>query len=146
MGGIRIAPRDENGGPDGWNVEIAVRARRGKRADILTALSVEELLEGIRAVASGEPWRPFDEEHGLPETVLSPGECRVVRLAALGLRNAEVARRLCVSEGTVKTHLNNAFRKLDLRNRVQLTLYAVSSGLVWPGEAAAPRRKIHLSP
>ena len=53
-----------------------------------------------------------------------------MRHVALGLRNAEVAARLAISEDTVKTHLNNVFQKLGLRDRVQLTLYALRRGLI----------------
>jgi DNA-binding NarL/FixJ family response regulator len=41
----------------------------------------------------------------------------------MGLRNAEVARDLSIGEQTVKTHLNNIFRKLGVRDRVELALY-----------------------
>lgn len=61
---------------------------------------------------------------------LSPREEQVVRFVALGLRNAEVAEKLSISEQTVKTHLNTIFRKLRIRDRVQLTLYAVRAGII----------------
>jgi DNA-binding NarL/FixJ family response regulator len=44
----------------------------------------------------------------------------VVRLAATGATNADVARALTLSVGTVKTHLNQAYRKLGVRSRTQL--------------------------
>jgi two-component system nitrate/nitrite response regulator NarL len=53
-----------------------------------------------------------------------------VRYVAGGLRNAEVAERLAISESTVKSHLNNIFQKLGMRDRVELTHYAIRSGLV----------------
>jgi len=46
------------------------------------------------------------------------------------LHNAEVAERLQVTEGTVKTHLNNIFQKLGIRDRVELALYAVRMGII----------------
>jgi DNA-binding NarL/FixJ family response regulator len=61
---------------------------------------------------------------------LTPREREIVRHVALGLRNAEVARRLFISEVTVKTHLNNVFQKLRLRDRVGLTLYAIRTGII----------------
>jgi DNA-binding CsgD family transcriptional regulator len=61
--------------------------------------------------------------------VLSPREEDVVRCVAAGLRNAEVAQALSISEETVKTHLNRIFRKLGVRDRVELVLYAARSGM-----------------
>jgi DNA-binding NarL/FixJ family response regulator len=69
---------------------------------------------------------------------LTGREAEIVRYVAAGLRNAEVAQRLTISEATVKSHLNNIFQKLDLRDRVELALYAVKHGLVIsPGHSAA---------
>ncbi len=53
-----------------------------------------------------------------------------MRHVALGLRNAEVGRELGISEVTVKTHINNIFQKLGLRDRVELALYAVRTGII----------------
>jgi DNA-binding NarL/FixJ family response regulator len=61
---------------------------------------------------------------------LSPREREIVRQVALGLRNAEVGRKLFISEDTVKTHLNNIFKKLGLRDRAELTRYAIRVGIV----------------
>lgn len=62
--------------------------------------------------------------------VLTPREREIIRHVALGLRNAEVAKKLFISEQTVKTHLNNVFQKLSLRDRVELTLYAARAGII----------------
>jgi DNA-binding NarL/FixJ family response regulator len=51
---------------------------------------------------------------------LSVREVEVARLAADGMSNAEIARKLCVSLATVKFHLGSVFRKLELNGRVQL--------------------------
>lgn len=59
-----------------------------------------------------------------PSKVLTRREIEVVRLLAVGLRNREIARRLLISEGTVKIHLHNVFSKLGLDNRLALGLYA----------------------
>ena len=47
-----------------------------------------------------------------------------------GLTNAEIARRLFVGEGTVKTHINHLFAKLDLRDRAAALIYAYDNHLV----------------
>ena len=49
---------------------------------------------------------------------------------ALGLRNSEVAKKLYISERTVKAHLNNIFQKLGIRDRVELAIYAARVGLI----------------
>jgi DNA-binding NarL/FixJ family response regulator len=48
----------------------------------------------------------------------------------MGLKNADIARRLFISEETVKAHLSRAFEKLDVHDRVELTLHALRTGLV----------------
>ena len=61
---------------------------------------------------------------------LSDRELEVLRLAANGHDNAEIARRLHISPKTVKNHISNILMKLQLENRIQAAVYAVRSGIV----------------
>jgi DNA-binding NarL/FixJ family response regulator len=54
---------------------------------------------------------------------LSPRECETLELAAEGLRSHEIAVRLGIAEGTVKTHHNHTYRKLRVTNRVEAITY-----------------------
>lgn len=60
---------------------------------------------------------------------LSDRELDVVNAVAEGLNNKEIAKKLFLSEGTVKNHITHALNKLNLRDRTQLAIYAIKRGL-----------------
>jgi DNA-binding CsgD family transcriptional regulator/PAS domain-containing protein len=64
-------------------------------------------------------------------------EMEIFEMIVQGLNNREIADRLLISEGTVKSHVNRLLRKLDLRNRVQVLLYAANYDLIDAGELHA---------
>jgi LuxR family maltose regulon positive regulatory protein len=66
---------------------------------------------------------------GLPEP-LSERELEVLRLVAVGKSNRRIAQELYVSVGTVKTHLNNLYRKLETHSRTQAVARARDLGLI----------------
>jgi two-component system, NarL family, nitrate/nitrite response regulator NarL len=60
---------------------------------------------------------------------LTPRERQVIALVGEGLRNKQIAQRLSLSETTVRRHLAAIFRKLEVAERLDLTLYAYRHGL-----------------
>ena len=126
--------------------------RAGASGFLLKDVPPEQLVDGIRAVASGDALlapsvtRRVIEEfvRRPPESVRTPPaaleelttrEVEVLKLMARGLSNAEIAADLVVSETTVKTHVAHVLMKLSLRDRLQAVVFAYESGLVQPGDS-----------
>jgi len=101
----------------------------------------EQLVGAIRDVAAGRTVLDPSVQRRLVELVASPPsaepdlggltrrEVDVVRLVAEGLTNQQIARRLVLSEATVKTHLNHVLSKLDVDGRPGLVAWAWRQGL-----------------
>jgi DNA-binding NarL/FixJ family response regulator len=66
----------------------------------------------------------LSETNGQRQAALTPREAEVLRLMAQGLGNGEIARRLFISEKTVKVHVSHIFEKLGVETRVQAVLAA----------------------
>jgi DNA-binding NarL/FixJ family response regulator len=123
--------------------------RAGAAGFLLKDARQEELRSAVRAVAGGgavvapsatrrllahfadtlpDPSAPPDERLLL----LTPRETEVLQAIASGATNAEVAARLHMAEGTVKTHIGNLLSKLQCRDRVALVLFAFEAGVAAP--------------
>jgi NarL family two-component system response regulator LiaR len=116
----------------------------GASSYLLKDVSPDDLVEAIRAVYHGEARlhpdiarklmeqvaRGKDKSEQPPSTDLTEREREVVSLVAHGLSNREIAQKLNISHGTVKTHVSNILSKLDLSDRTQLAIFAITKGLV----------------
>jgi DNA-binding NarL/FixJ family response regulator len=132
--------------------EYALSAlRNGASGFLLKDTPSAQLVAALRSVASGDAVvspsvtrRLLDRFLGAAGgqlrdasmlDVLTEREREVLLLMAQGLSNTEIARKLFLSEATVKTHVGRVLAKLELRDRVQAVVLAYETGLVRPGEA-----------
>jgi DNA-binding NarL/FixJ family response regulator len=122
--------------------------RSGASGFILKNSPPEDLINAIRVVAEGNALlapsvtrriiaefaqKPVPKTYEEGAKQLTEREIEVLRLVAKGKTNEEIAGELCIGEATVKTHVSNVLSKLELRDRVQLVVFAYESGLIQPG-------------
>jgi len=129
--------------------------RAGASGFVLKDALAPELISAVRVVASGEAVVAPTVTRRLIERFVGDGpeagrlslaaldvltgrEREVLMLIARGLANAEIAQRLFLSEGTVKTHVSRILAKLGLRDRLQAVILAYETGLVRAGQGSAP--------
>jgi len=107
----------------------------GARGYLLKDAPTEELERAIRAAAAGQPVLSAAVQQRLVRRVLDPAttltlrETEVLRLAADGLSNDEIAASLYLSRATVKTHLAHAYAKLGAASRTAAIATARERGL-----------------
>jgi DNA-binding NarL/FixJ family response regulator len=96
----------------------------------------ENVIEGLRAAARGEsPLHPRAARQLLtarssgPSLELTPREREVLALVRKGLANKQIARRLAISERTVKAHLTSVFQRIGVVDRTQAALWAERHGI-----------------
>jgi DNA-binding NarL/FixJ family response regulator len=120
--------------------------RNGAAGYVLKSAADRDLVEAIRAALRGEPFiypsgiaaliRDYVERTRSgevePKDPLTPREVEVVKLIAEAWSGEEIATELGISPKTVERHRTNALAKLGLRDRVELTRYAIRRGLVEP--------------
>lgn len=122
----------------------AAAIEAGASGFLLKSAEPDFLLAAIRAVASGSQvvaagatrqlWERFrarpTRQPGPEYDTLTEREREILRRAAEGLSNAEIAEVEFLATGTVKTHVSRILTKLGLRDRVQLVVYAYEHGLI----------------
>lgn len=122
--------------------------RSGASGFLVKDTEPADLLRGLRAVAAGDALLSpsvtrrligeFAARAQIPASTrmldeLTDREREVMKLAAAGLSNGEIADQLTISPATAKTHISRAMQKLGARDRAQLVVFAYESGLARPG-------------
>jgi two-component system NarL family response regulator len=125
--------------------EVSAALISGASGYVLKTVGGERLADNIRSIHRGEvllaptvaakvvrQLSRLKEDAGRQEEALdalTPREREVFFLASRGLKNAEIAEELYLSEKTIKTHLRNIYNKLNLASKAELRLFAVKMGL-----------------
>ena len=128
---------------DDESLFAAVRA--GARGYLVKGATQEQIVRAVRAVAAGEvvfgagvaervmtffaASGRIGQRAGRPFPELTEREVEVLELIARGLNNTEIARRLVVSDKTVRNHVSSVFTKLHVADRAQAIVRARESGL-----------------
>lgn len=108
---------------------------RGASAFIVKHIDPRDLPSALRQAADGTVYKRFGElvkdgPSAAKAAGLSESELRVLKAMAMGLANKEIAKELWLSEQTVKFHLRNIYRKLDVANRTEASRFAYENGLI----------------
>jgi DNA-binding NarL/FixJ family response regulator len=120
--------------------------KAGASGYVLKSAADRDLVEACRAAMRGEPFlypaavtaliRDYLDRAGTGEEVsadpLTPREVEIVKLVAEGNTTDEIADTLVISKKTVEHHRSHILEKLGMRDRVELTRYAIRRGLVEP--------------
>ena len=126
---------------------VVAAVHAGAQGYLLKSMPPEQIRAAVRAAAEGQTSLAPElvdrlvQEYARRRVEPAPAlasltdrETDVLREIARGLSNQEIAARLFVSEGTVKTHVAAVLRKLALRDRTQAAVAAYELGLVRPGD------------
>jgi len=119
--------------------------RAGAAGYVVKKVADRDLVETCRATIRGEPFRyPGEVTELVNDNLrrarngemsrdrLTPRETEVIKLVAESYTNRQIAEALVISESTVERHRANILEKLGMRDRVELTRYAIRNGLVEP--------------
>ncbi|MGI5493170.1 response regulator [Microtetraspora malaysiensis] len=120
--------------------------KAGASGYVLKSVADRDLLEACRAAMRGEPFlypgavaaliRDYLQRdrqgEAVPDSILTPREEEIVKLIAEGHSSKEIAETLVISVKTVDRHRANILQKLGMRDRLELTKYAIRAGLVEP--------------
>jgi DNA-binding NarL/FixJ family response regulator len=120
--------------------------KAGASGYVLKSVADRDLVDAVRAAMRGEPFlypgamtplieeylRQARDEPEIREDPLTPREREVLKLIAESRSNRQIAADLVISEKTVERHRENILDKLGMHDRVELTRYAIRTGLIEP--------------
>ncbi|WP_317201608.1 response regulator transcription factor [Janthinobacterium sp.] len=127
--------------------DLGAALQSGARGYLLKNIEADKLMQAIRRAAAGEaviaesmtaklvaqfrasPAAPAAPPAAAAPVKLTPREREAMTFLARGQSNKEIARELDVAESTVKIHVQNILKKLQLSSRVQIAVYAVEHGI-----------------
>jgi DNA-binding NarL/FixJ family response regulator len=114
--------------------QIQAALRQGASSFVVKHIDPRDLASAIRQAASGAVFQMLgseatSEEAVAKETGITDSELRVLKALAQGLSNKQIAKELFITEQTVKFHLTNIYRKLEVSNRTEAARYAYQHGL-----------------
>ena len=92
---------------------------------VLSSIAGQDIVRRIATSAAGQATVTLS-----PAEQLTPREIDVLRLLAKGMSNAEIGRELFLSEATIKSHLRRIMTKWDVRDRMQVLLFAARAGII----------------
>jgi two-component system NarL family response regulator len=106
----------------------------GARGYLLKESTLEDIVACIHRVSEGMPWIPAGISSKLASRLnrdeLSRRERDVLARVAVGKSNKEIAADLCIAESTVKAHVDNILKKLDVRGRTEAVALGLRLGLI----------------
>ncbi len=124
---------------------LARAIQAGAKGYLIKDVASSQIIDAIRAVASGEGWLPPklagalfrklsapDNEDTIKLRSLTPREMEVLLRVAEAKSNALIAEELFISEHTVKVHVSRLLEKLGLSTRAEAVRFAIKMGLVRP--------------
>ena len=130
------------------DASVAGAIKAGAIGYLLKNTEADELRRALKAAAAGqvqlapEATARLMREVRAPESpeALTGRETEVLQLLARGEADKQIARKLCIRESTVKSHVHSILSKLNVRSRTQAALYAVRVGLVLADELGEESR------
>jgi len=128
---VKVVILSASGDPDRVQAALA----RGATAYVLKSVDVRDLASALRQAIEGTVFQAFgvqqDSDGELAGSAgLTKRETAILKAVARGLTNQAIGREFWVSEQTVKFHLRNIFRKLEVSSRTEAARYAFEHGLV----------------
>jgi len=114
----------------------------GVKGYVLKDSESDVLIRAIRSIYEGDSYiQPNmasllfkkmnnEETNGAQNSRLTKREIEVLKLITEGMLNKEIAHRLCISEKTVKNHVSNIFKKIEVSDRTQAAVYAIKNSIV----------------